>query len=70
MTEDPLRVTIAEITRLMNTGEPVTFVDASNDMAWGALKVKLPGAIRVPVDLTDQHFATLPRDRRLIAYCT
>jgi len=54
----------------MNTGEPVTFVDASNDMAWGTLKVKLPGAIRVPVDLTDQHFATLPRDRRLIAYCT
>jgi rhodanese-related sulfurtransferase len=48
----------------------VTFIDSRNPIAWGSSRVKLPGALRVPIDQVDQRLAALPRDRRLIVYCT
>jgi rhodanese-related sulfurtransferase len=63
-------VTIDEVKRLLEQGEPITFLDARNPIAWGSSKVKLPGAIRVPLDEVDRLLPRLPRDRRLIVYCT
>jgi rhodanese-related sulfurtransferase len=48
----------------------VALIDARNPIAWGSSKVKLPGAIRMPIDEVDRHLPALPRDRRLIVYCT
>lgn len=63
-------VTVDEAKGLLNQGQPITFIDARNPIAWGSSKVKLPGAIRVPLDDVDRLIARLPRDRRLIVYCT
>jgi rhodanese-related sulfurtransferase len=63
-------VTIDEVRRLLEQGQPITFIDARNPIAWGSSKVKLPGAIRVPLDEVDRLLPRLPRDRRLIVYCT
>jgi rhodanese-related sulfurtransferase len=70
MAENPSLITVAEAKRMIDRGEFVAFVDARNPNAWGSSKVKLPGAFRVPVDDVDRQLATLPRDRRLIVYCT
>ena len=48
---------VAEIDEILDRGERVIFVDARNVVAWAASRVKLPGAIRVPVDEVDRHMA-------------
>lgn len=70
MSENPSKLTVAQIKDLTASGQPVMFIDSRNPIAWGSSRVKLPGAVRVPIDQVEQHLATLPRDRRLIVYCT
>jgi rhodanese-related sulfurtransferase len=65
-----LRVTVEEVKALREQGQPITFIDARNPIAWGSSKVKLPGAIRVPLDEVDALLPQLPRDQRLVVYCT
>ena len=70
MAENPSRLTVAEVKDLIDRGHPVTFIDSRNPIAWGSSKVNLPGARRIPIDQVERHLAALPRDRRLIVYCT
>ena len=70
MPDNPSVLTVADVRDLMDRGEPVAFVDSRNPIAWGSSKVKLPGALRIPIDEVEEHLPTLPRDRRLIVYCT
>ena len=70
MSENPSRLTVSQVEDLAASGQPVLFIDSRNPIAWGSSRVKLPGAIRVPIDEVERHLATLPRDRRLIVYCT
>ena len=70
MVENPTRLNVAEVNALIERGEPLAFIDSRNPIAWGSSKVKLPGALRIPIDEVERHLPTLPRDRRLIVYCT
>lgn len=70
MAENPSRLTVADVTDLIDRGQPIAFIDSRNPIAWGSSKVRLPGALRVPIDAVERHLMTLPRDRRLIVYCT
>ena len=63
-------ITVAEIDEFLDRGERVTFVDARNAIAWAASRVKLPGAIRVPVDEVDRHIGEIQRDGHVVPYCT
>jgi len=63
-------ISVEEVKRLLERGQPITFIDARNPISWGSSKVKLPGAVRVPLDDVDRLLPHLPRDRRLIVYCT
>ena len=63
-------LTVADVNALIERGEPLAFIDSRNPIAWGSSKVKLPGALRIPIDEVERHLPTLPRDRRLIVYCT
>jgi rhodanese-related sulfurtransferase len=70
MTENPSRLTVAEVNELIDRGQPIAFIDSRNPIAWGSSKVRLPGALRIPIDEVERHLPALPRDRRLIVYCT
>ena len=50
MVENPSRLTVADVNALIERGEPVAFIDSRNPIAWGSSKVKLPGALRIPID--------------------
>jgi rhodanese-related sulfurtransferase len=67
---EPSRVTIDEGKARLVQGEPLLFLDARNPQAWATAKVKLPGALRVPVEAVEQHLPELSRDRPIITYCT
>jgi rhodanese-related sulfurtransferase len=70
MQDNPSRLSVAEVRTLLERGDPVTFVDSRNPIAWASSKVKIRGALRVPIDEVPEHLHELPRDRRLIVYCT
>ena len=65
----PSRLTVDDVKGLLTLEEPVTFIDSRNPIAWGSSKVKLPGAVRVPIDEVEAHLPSLARDRRLVVYC-
>ena len=67
---NPTPVSAAEAKQMLDRGERVVFVDARNPVAWGSSTVKLPGAIRIPVDEVDEHVSEIARDVTAISYCT
>jgi rhodanese-related sulfurtransferase len=70
MSENPSQLTVAQVKELTGQGQPLIFIDSRNPIAWGSSRVKLPGALRIPIDQVERHLPSLPRDRRLIVYCT
>jgi rhodanese-related sulfurtransferase len=66
----PTPVSAAEAKRMLDEGEPLTFVDARNPVAWKESRNKLPGAIRIPADEVDGHIDELPREGKVVTYCT
>ena len=70
MHENPSRLSVTDVQALLERGEPVTFIDSRNPIAWASSKLKIRGAHRVPIDEVPQHVHELPRDQRLIVYCT
>lgn len=70
MTENPSPLTVADVNELSVRGQPIAFIDSRNPIAWGSSKLTLPGALRIPIDEVERHLPALPKDRRLIVYCT
>ena len=66
----PTAVSPPEAKEMLDRGDRVVFVDARNPLAWGSSAVKLPGAIRVPIDEVDEHLSEVPRGSTAITYCT
>jgi rhodanese-related sulfurtransferase len=54
----------------MEAGEELIFVDTRNPQAWSQSDVKLPKAIRVPLDSLDENLSKIPKDRPIVTYCT
>jgi rhodanese-related sulfurtransferase len=67
---DDVRITVDELRRRMQAGEDFIFIDTRNPQAWGESREKLPGAIRVPADASDDSLAKIPKDKPAVAYCT
>ena len=63
MSENASLLTVAHVKALVDAGQPVLFIDSRNPVAWGSSRVKLPGALRIPIDQVERHLAALPRDR-------
>jgi hypothetical protein len=67
---NPTPISPAEAKAMLDRGDHVTFVDARNAMAWGSSKIKLPHALRIPIDEVDEHLSEIPPDGITITYCT
>jgi len=64
------RISVDEVKKRMDAGEEFFFLDTRNLKAWAEAETKLPQAIRVPADDVEEHFADIPHDRPIVAYCT
>ena len=67
---DHLRIAVDELRRRMEAGEDFSFVDVRNPQAWGESDVKLPDAIRVPLDDAEKSLQKIPREKPVVACCT
>ena len=66
------RVTAEEVIERMQRGEPIVFVDARREDAWGSSGETLPGAVRLNPDgfARDDTLPVIPIDRSVVTYCT
>jgi len=67
---DSLRITVDDVRKRMEAGEEFIFVDTRNPEAWSQSDMKLPKAIRVPLDSLDENLSKIPKDRPIVTYCT
>ena len=64
------RITIGEVKKMIDRGEPVLLIDTRNPHDWGESDVRLPGALRIHYSELKPHLEELPRDRTIVTYCT
>jgi rhodanese-related sulfurtransferase len=64
------RISLAEVKKRLDAGEPVFFIDTRNMHDWGASDVMIPGARRIHYSELVPHLAEIPRDRLIVTYCT
>jgi hypothetical protein len=69
-TPKAFRVMPEQVKVWLDEGDSVTFVDSRNPNAWRSGTTKAPGAIRVPAADVASHLAEIPRDGRIVVYCT
>jgi rhodanese-related sulfurtransferase len=67
---DHLRIAVDELRKRMEAGEDFVLIDTRNPQAWAESDVKLPEAIRVPLDNLDENLSKIPKDKPIVAYCT
>ena len=67
---DAPRITVDDLRKRMEAGEDFVLVDTRNPQAWAQSDVKLPEAIRVPLDKIDENLSKIPKDKPIVAYCT
>jgi predicted sulfurtransferase len=64
------RITVDNVKKLLDKGEPILFIDTRNSHDWSESSVKLPGALRIHYSNLEQHLNELPRDHTIVTYCT
>jgi rhodanese-related sulfurtransferase len=64
------RMTIDEVKKRMDSGEPLLFIDTRNPHDWEESDLKLPGSLRIHFSELEKHLNELPRDCLIVTYCT
>jgi rhodanese-like protein len=67
---DSLRIAVGDLRKRMEAGEDFVYIDTRNPQAWSQSDMKLPEAIRVPLDSLDENLSKIPKGRTIVAYCT
>jgi rhodanese-related sulfurtransferase len=67
---DAPRITVDDLRKRMEAGEDFVLIDTRNPQLWAQSDVKLPEAIRAPLDNIDENLAKIPKDKPIVAYCT
>ncbi len=66
----PRRISVDEVSRRLDAGERVTFLDSRSEAAWEAADEQIPGSIRVPPDEVMEYLDEIPREGLIVPYCT
>lgn len=65
----PIRITVDELKRRMESGEDFTIIDVRHQ-AWAGSDTMIPESIRIPLDELEKNLARVSKDRPVVAYCT
>ena len=64
------KATVEQVQQWIESGEPLVVLDSRSVRAWDTGTTKALGALRVPPDDIEPHLAEIPRDQRIVVYCT
>ncbi|MBA3415395.1 MAG: hypothetical protein H0U10_09245, partial [Chloroflexia bacterium] len=63
------RTTPEALWRMLEAGEPVTTVDVRRWQPFEASGRRIPGSLRIPIDVIPHRLAEIPRDRPAVLSC-
>jgi len=69
-TDDVPRITVQELKAKMDKGDDLVVVDVRTGNDYERSKIKIKGAIRIPIVQLEARSNELPRDKEIITYCT
>ena len=64
------RITVDELKRKLDAGEPVTVIDLRHELELAVEPGSIPGALHLPAEQLDARHAEIPRDREVALVCT
>jgi hypothetical protein len=64
------RITVQELKAKMDKGEDIVIVDVRAGREYADSKIRIRGAIRIPIVQLEVRSNELPRDKEIITYCT
>ena len=67
---EPSKVTVGQVQQWMDRGEALVVLDSRSETSWSAAMTKAAGSLRVPPSDVAAHLSEIPRDGRIIVYCT
>jgi hypothetical protein len=68
--DDVPRITVQELKAKMDKGEALVVVDVRTGRDYEGSKIKIKGAVRIPIVQMEERYRELPKDKEVILYCT
>jgi hypothetical protein len=66
----PSKVTVEQVQQWMKEGKPLAILDSRSAHAWDSATTEVAGAVRVAPNDIEPYLSEIPRDRRIVVYCT
>jgi rhodanese-related sulfurtransferase len=67
---DKTTISVAELKRRMDRGEPIVVLDVRQPTAYAQYPGAVPGSRRIPPGAVPERYQELPSDRLIVPYCT
>jgi 3-mercaptopyruvate sulfurtransferase SseA len=64
------RITVQELKAKMDKGEDIVIIDVRAGREYTDSKIRMKGAIRIPIVQLETRISELPRDKEVVTYCT
>jgi len=68
--DDVPRITVQELKAKMDKGEDLVIIDVRTGDDYERSKIKIKGAVRIPIVKIEDRYRELPEDKQIITYCT
>lgn len=64
------RITKEEVKRKLDMKEDFVLLDVRNQIDYDKSTVRIPGAVRIPIDDLEKRLSELDPAKEVVAYCT
>ena len=64
------RITVQELKAKMDKGEDLVIIDVRTGEDYAGSRIKIKGAVRIPIVQMEERYKELPKDKQIITYCT
>jgi len=69
-TDSVPRITVQELKTKMDKGDDFVIVDVRTGQDYADSRIKIKGAVRIPIVQIEERYKELPKDKEIVLYCT
>lgn len=69
-TDNVPRITVQELKAKIDNGVDVVIVDVRTGQDYADSRIKIKGAVRIPIVQIEERYKELPKDKEIVLYCT
>jgi rhodanese-related sulfurtransferase len=69
-TDNVPRITVQELKAKVDKGEDLVIIDVRTGEDYQGSRIKIKGAVRIPIVQLEERYKELPKDKQIILYCT